>query len=68
MKSVGQGASGTLTIGCGTMAGQAVVPDLVRRATSAFPYVPRHVFILSTDYAGWAVRTPALSMSEMRSA
>lgn len=39
VRSVGQGAAGTLTIAYTAMAGQAVIPDLVRRATAAFPQV-----------------------------
>lgn len=39
VRSVGQGAAGTLTIAYTAMAGQAVIPDLVRRATAAFPNV-----------------------------
>lgn len=39
VKSVGQGASGTLTIAYTAMAGQAVIPDLVRRVTAGYPNV-----------------------------
>jgi DNA-binding transcriptional LysR family regulator len=39
VRSVGQGAAGTITIAYTAMAGQAVVPDLLRRATSELPGV-----------------------------
>ena len=39
VRSVGQGAAGTLTIAYTAMAGQAVVPDLLRRAAAELPGV-----------------------------
>lgn len=37
VKSVGAGASGTITIAYTAMGGQSVMPDLLRRASAAFP-------------------------------
>ncbi|WP_336646842.1 LysR family transcriptional regulator [Microbacterium sp. USHLN186] len=39
VQSVGHGAAGTITIAYTAMAGQAVVPDLLRRATTELPGV-----------------------------
>ena len=39
VKSVGKGAAGTLTIAYTAMAGQAVIPQLMRRASTALPNV-----------------------------
>ncbi|HLS92073.1 MAG TPA: LysR family transcriptional regulator [Microbacterium sp.] len=39
VRSVGKGAAGTVTIGYTAMAGQAVIPDLMRRAATALPGV-----------------------------
>src|SRR5690606_18319719 len=39
VRSVGQGAAGTITIAYTAMAGQAVVPDLLRRASAELPGV-----------------------------
>lgn len=66
VRSVGQGASGTLTIGYTTMAGQAVIPDLVRRATATLPDVSLLLKEMVTVEQVEAIEKGAVDIGVMR--